>query len=169
MGDWPRLVNLRRCARGYVKDAGESTNTTVALYNNSLGAELLLVWQLTGDTINSTTTQMSYQQIPPMGTVFPTQAVVPGDAPPPGILSAGDQPNAFPFDTFCQAFNEGFYWPATFPFAVLLPAWSLALQPGGGGVGSVGANFFWEAILPQYFDRMYSHRFLELIIAQQGG
>jgi hypothetical protein len=169
MGDWPRLVNLRRCARCHAVDTGEANNTTIALTNDSLGADLVLVWQMASDTTGGGTLQVSYQQMPPMGTLIPVQSVVPGEGRPPGVVSSGDQPNAFtpdwqPLGQFGEA-----YWPATFPFAVLLPGWSLVFQPAGGGNGQFGVNIFWEGILEKYFDRFYTHAFLEVILATQGG
>lgn len=169
MSDPQRLVNLRRCARGNIVDAGEATNTTVALTNNSLGAELLMVWTIAQDADTPTELQLSYQQnlgLNPGGIV---QAVVPGDAPPPGILSSGDLPSAFPPDWTLRSAALTPWWYATFPFAVLLPYWSLVFQGYGGGAIGVGVNLFWEAILPQYFDRFYSHRFIDVILASQGG
>lgn len=162
MGDWPRLVNLRRCARGRIVDSGEMTNTTIALTNNSSAAELLLVWQFVADTTADDPAQFSYQQIAPMDTSGVVQSVVPGDALPPGLLTSGDQPTAFTPDFAPAAFPNNDYWPATFPFAVLPPGWSLVLQPVGGGTGGISANFWWEAILSKYFDRMHSALCVEL-------
>jgi hypothetical protein len=169
MGDWPRLVNLRRCARGHIFDNGESTNTTVALTNDSTGAELILVWQMLFDNDSDGTPQLSYQQIKPMSTVGNVTPLVPGDAPPPGTLTGGDQATHYVVDGRAQS-AQAFYWPATFPFAVLLPGWSLAVQNDTGNLtGKLGMFFFWEAILPKYFDRMHTHYYLELALAQQGG
>ncbi len=162
MGDWPRLVNLRRCARGYVTNSGAATNTTVSLYNNSSSAELLLIWQINNDSTSQAQMQWSYQQLAPFTTTFTPAAIVPGDAPPPGIISTGDLATELPFDTLLEGFQQGQYWPATFPFAVLLPGWALVGQPQGGGTGQIGANFFWEAILSKYFDRMHSALCVEL-------
>jgi hypothetical protein len=162
VGDWPRLVNLRRCARGRIADAGEDTNTTIALTNNSAAAELLLVWQFTPDATDAAAAQFSYQQIQPMANSGVVQSVVPGDALPPGLLTSGDQPTVFTPDFAPAGFGIDAYWPATFPFAVLLPGWSLVLQTVGGGGGALAVNFWWEAILSQYFDRMHSALCVEL-------
>jgi hypothetical protein len=162
VGDWPRLVNLRRCARGRIVDSGEDTNTTIALTNNSAAAELLLVWQFAEDETDNNGGQFSYQQIQPMGSVGVVQSVVPGDAVPPGILTSGDQATLFTPDFAPVPLENGNYWPATFPFAVLLPGWSLVVQPVGGGTGGLGISFWWEAILSKYFDRMHSALCVEL-------
>jgi hypothetical protein len=150
-------------------DTGEANNTTIALTNDSLGADLVLVWQMAVDSVINSSLQVSYQQMPPMGTLIPVQPVVPGEGRPPGVVSSGDQPNAFTPDW--QPANQWLesFWPATFPFAVLLPGWSLVFQVIGGGTGGVGVNIFWEGILEKYFDRFYTHAFLEVILATQGG
>ncbi len=162
MGDWPRLVNLRRCARGYIADSGEANNTTLALTNNSAAAELLLVWQVLPGANFGSPAQVSYQQriagLSPAGNM---EAIVPGDALPPGILQSGDQPTNFPGVTWDPAAQ--LYWPATFPFAVLLPGWSLVLQSAATAPTSgLDVNIFWEAILSEYFDRMHSALCVEL-------
>ncbi len=162
MGDWPRLVNLRRCARGLIYDSGEMTNTTIALFNNSAAAELLLVWQIGSAAGEVVTPQFSYQQglsLTPGGF---TESVVPGDALPPGVLSSGDQPSAFPASWSLNTVAPAYDWPATFPFAVLLPGWSLVAQPIDGGTDPIAISFWWEAILSEYFDRMHSALCVEL-------
>ncbi len=170
MGDWPRLVNLRRCARGYVPVSAGDGNTTIALTNNSLGPELILVWQIWEPTPNGGDVFTSYQQIDPMEVVFPAQPIVPGDAQPPGILSGYSQATAYTpdFDLGNAQFSSR--WPATFPFAVLQPGWSLCFQNAGGGEDSLGMALWWEAILSEYFDRVHTFRQLELdLILKQGG
>lgn len=161
-------MNLRRCARARILDAGESTNTTLALTNNSASSELILVWQLLTDGMDSGVFQCSYQQIAPFVTNGVVQAIVPGDAPPPGLLTSGDWPTVFPADWSPPNSADGTYWPATFPFAVLQPAWSLVMQVSGGGTAPLSANIFWEAILPKYFDRFYNHQLLEIELALKG-
>ncbi len=162
MGDWPRLVNLRRCARALIADGGEDTNTTLALTNTSAAAELLLVWQFSLPQVSEDSTALSYQQIPPFATQATTVPIVPGDAAPPGILSSGDSPIIYTPDWNPVSVSFPFLWPATFPFAVLLPGWSLVVQLAGGGTGEIQAAFWWEAILSKYFDRMHSALCVEL-------
>jgi hypothetical protein len=168
VGDWPRLVNLRRCARATAYDGGESTNTTVALTNNTASSELILVWQLYGIGAGFPLQTTYLQGVPPFSTVVPVAALVPGDAPPPGIVSQGDYPSILPADFVFGIGSLPTPWPATFPFAVLQPNWSLVIQSFGGGTGSVQAALFWEAILPKYFDRFYTHQLLEIELAPKG-
>ena len=168
MSDWPRLVNLRRCARGRITDAGEATNTTISLFNSTASSELILVWQMLPDTTVQEALGISYQQIPQMANLGVVQAIVPGDAPPPGLLTSGDQPAVFTPDWAPSALSASVYCPATFPLAVLQPAWSLVFQPIGGGTGALGVDLFWEAILPKYFDRFYTHQLLEIQLALKG-
>lgn len=164
MGDWPRLVNLRRCARAAISDTGEATNTTIGLFNNSLGPELILVWQMGVNEVTIGIPQTSYQQVQPFGTVVPTVSVVPGDAPPPGILSSGDSAVLYTPDYYPSIAAGAPGWPATFPFAVLQPGWSLITQIVGGGTGALSVCFFWEAILSKYFDRVHTMAQVELDI-----
>lgn len=169
MGDWPRLVNLRRCARGRIIDQGEDTNTTLSLYNDSLGPELILVWQVMQDVASLQALQFSYQKIGPYGTKGVVQPIVPGDARPPGILSAGDDATLYTPDFVSTSTLYGFPWPATFPFAVLQPGWAFIMQSFGNPTTGIGADLFWEGILSEYFDRVHTFRQLELdIIARQG-
>ena len=168
MSSWPRLVNLRRCARGQLNDAGESTNTTLSLFNNSASSELILLWQLSEAFPNGGSFQMSYQQARPYSTAGVVAAIVPGDAPPPGLLTQGDDPNVYTPDWAPAGMSQGFYWPATFPLAVLQPGWALVAQPVGGGTGAIGLVYFWEAIIPKLFDRFYTHQLLEIELALKG-
>ena len=169
MGDWPRLVNLRRCARGYIVDSGEATNTTIALTNNSLGPELILVWQIGFPSSGGNIPQVSYQRGLGLTTGGVVQPIVPGDAPPPGLLQSGDVATAFPFDWQWRNSTPLPLWPATFPFAVLQPGWSLAIQAGDAPTDGLNMVIFWEAILSKYFDRVHTMAQLELdLIAQSG-
>jgi hypothetical protein len=165
-GDWPRLVNLRRCARAAAFPPQNTDNDTIALYNNSAAAELLLVWNVNGASIEAAV-GTSYQQIGPLATQSTTVAVVPGDAPPPGILSTDDIVTLYPPDFYIGIPTAGFGWPATFPFAVLLPGWSLVFQLFGGGAYLGGISLWWEAILPKYFDRIHTPMMIDLAIQQQ--
>lgn len=169
MGNWPRLLNPRRCAFGRIVDAGESTNTTVALTNNSTGSENLLVWQLSNDVMTGAVSAFSYQQIAIMGTLGVVTAMIPGEAVPPGILSSGDQPAAFPVMWAPGAIAQGFPWPATFPMFVLLPGWSLVMQNIATAGGAVGVDIMWEAIKPELFDHIYMGPTLEEILESRNG
>src|SRR5271155_660462 len=95
MRPWTRQIDLRRCARGRIVDAGEATNTTIALFNNDASSQLILVWQFSADGAQVAQSQFSYQQIHPMANLGTVQALVPGDGPPPGLLTSGDQPTVF--------------------------------------------------------------------------
>jgi hypothetical protein len=166
-GDWPRLVNLRRCARAAIPAPGESNNDTIALFNNTASSELILVWGIGGGALTSSV-GCSYQQIGPLATTTFTAAVVPGDAPPPGILSTDDIATLYNPDFYFPGVTAPVDWPSTFPFAVLQPAWSLVFQILGGGSNGFGLALFWEAILPKYFDRFYTHALLEIELALKG-
>ncbi len=162
MGDWPRLVNLRRCVRGTIVDSGEDTNTTVALFNSSPAPELLLVWQYSDQSAEDQL-GFSYQQgmlgLAPGGTI---QQVMPTDGIPPGILVSGDQATAFNSDWLNPTIKVNSAWPATFPFAVLPPGWALVVQNPNNPTDSITISFYWEAILSEYFDRMHSALCVEL-------
>lgn len=151
-----RSLDLRRCARGHITNAGAATHTTAALTNNSNAAELILVWQVVYGLNFSGEEIFSYQQLPVMGTLGTSAPLVPGDAPPPGILSTGDQPAQFPFDWNMSFATFAQYWPATFPFAVIPPGWSLVVQESGTPTNSIDLNFFWEAIRAPEFERWYA-------------
>ena len=166
-GDWPRLVNLRRCGRAAIIPPSEHDNDTIALFNNTASSELILVWQANGASVGAAV-GASYEQIGPLATTTFTAAVVPGDAPPPGILSTDDITALYTPDWYIGLPTTGPGWPATFPFAVLQPQWSLVFQPVGGGVNMGGISLFWEAILPKYFDRFYTHQLLEIELALKG-
>lgn len=168
MGDWPRLVNLRRCARGAVPLATVSTNGTAVLYNNTASSELILIWQLQLLAVDNPPLGIAYVQGERPSTLVPVEAIVPGDAPPPGLLGYLDDATAYP-PTWLQYNNVNqTYWPATFPFAVLQPNWGLVMQNTGADTSVPSVNLFWEAILPKYFDRFYTHQLLEIELALKG-
>src|SRR5271163_3896820 len=144
MRQFIRQFDLRRCARGIISDQGEATNTTLALTNNSNASELILVHANAGDGLNQQPNFLAYRQgltLTPGGNIT---AIVPGDAPPPGVLSSGDLlepitpdwPN--PTLTFT---TPGFM---VFPYAVLLPGWALVFQQVANYNGPLGVSIFWE-------------------------
>jgi hypothetical protein len=169
VGDWPRLVNLRRAARAFIFDTGEATNTTITLFNQSLGPELLLVWQIGSLQGAQQNLSISHQQLQPLANVAKTQPIVPSDAPPPGILSSGDQPTFYTPDYVFQMNDAPIGWPATFPFAVIPPQWAMVIQYAFGGEASLGVTIWWEAILEKYFDRVHTYSQLELDLIVQSG
>lgn len=168
MGDWPRLVNLRRCARGAVVSTNTSTNGTAVLYNNTASSELILVWQLQLISVDTGPFGIAYVQGERPTTLSPVEAIVPGDAPPPGLLGYLDDPITYPPTWLWNDAANLPYWPATFPFAVLQPNWGLAMQNASTDTTVPSVNLFWEAILPKYFDRFYTHQLLEIELALKG-
>jgi hypothetical protein len=167
MSNWPRLVNPRRCARAVAIDTGEATNTTVALLNNSPAPDLLIVWQIYG-TQSGNALQTAYQQgLAPLANPYPIQPIVPDEAVPPGVVTSGDFANPIVPDQVLDIGGLSIYWPATFPFAVLKPGWSLVVQGFGGGMPGLTCSFFWEAIHPELFDHIYMGPTIEEILALQ--
>jgi hypothetical protein len=168
VGDWPRLVNLRRCARGSNPEFFTANNAKVALYNNSLGPELILVWQFQILAIDAPPAQFHYQQGQPSGTNFLVEPIVPGDAPPPGLLIGYDDPAVIPGSWQEDNTSGQPQWPATFPFAVLQPGWSLVVENVAVDAQGPIIQYFWEAILSKYFDRVHTNAQLEIDIIADG-
>ena len=168
MGDWPRLVNLRRCARGAVPTATVTTNGTAVLYNNTASSELILVWQLTTIGVDDPPLFISYVQGERPTTLATVEAIVPGDAPPPGLLGYLDDPTTYSPSFAMAVAQPAPYWPGTFPFAVLQPNWGLVMQNAATDAAVPSVSLFWEAILPKYFDRFYTHQLLEIELALKG-
>lgn len=143
--------NLRRSARGRILDAGEATNTTAALTNNSLSPHILKVWKPQSNRAGGGALLCSYQRIDIFSTLGVVAPIVPGDPAPPGIISAGDLPAAFPADWIFTDGTNLVPWPATFPFAVLLPGWSLVVQNMTTPTDPIDISFWWEWCYPEDF------------------
>ena len=169
MGDWPRLVNLRRCARGAVPTATVTTNGTAVLYNNTASSRAdsrMAADDNRGRRRPAVSSPMF--KVSDRTTLVPCEAIVPGDAPPPGLLGYLDDPTTYSPSFAMAVVQSAPYWPATFPFAVLQPNWGLVMQNAATDATVPSVSLFWEAILPKYFDRFYTHQLLEIELALKG-
>jgi hypothetical protein len=138
-------VNPRRCARGTVPEFTPTNLGTVALFNNSSGAELLLVLAVALES----TAQPLYigftQQ--KLGTVQTTAGpLMSGEAMPPGQVTKLDTASALIGDVWT---NSNIVLTSTLnsplPWAVLQPQWSFFIQDTGTG-DPMGASFIWQAV-----------------------
>jgi hypothetical protein len=121
-----------------------------------------------GDGVHDEPLSMAYQQGVTLTPGGVTAAIVPGDAPPPGVLSAGDQANPIDGDFAFIGQVGGYPGFYVYPMAVLQPNWALVFQGAPANTGALGLCLFWEAILPKYFDRFYTHQLLEIELALKG-
>jgi hypothetical protein len=52
---------------------------------------------------------------------------------------------------------------------VLPPGWALVCQPlNAATTGALDVSFFWEAMHPRVYERIYSHAFVELELNPHG-
>ena len=149
-------INLRRIGRVYLETATHAPNTTVRFSNTSNAPELLIVWDIIPGAETANPMWVALSQSAPFATTVTPQNLFPTDPGLPGVLSHGSLAAAIvPIWSvpagggFAPGFNR--IWP----FAVLPPGWSVDVQNDGAGGVAIGAAFFFEAILTDYFDLLY--------------
>jgi hypothetical protein len=143
--------------RGRGEVSGAAHFATVSLYNNSTGAQVLVVRDLHVDSNGE-----------PIGTGYVSGTIgthtgleaslLVGDAIKPGLVYTLDDTTLLSYDwgsTNGTAVDA--WWPHDFPFAVIQPGWSLFVQCNNRGATPADyiVSFAWEAITSDELDFLY--------------
>jgi hypothetical protein len=142
----------RQAARGVKSTGTPVNNSTVCLFNNTLGAQYLVVRDLTVNGNVSDLVAASYllgqigagpgkvsQLIPSMGVQV-------------GIITSIDTATVYPPDYDIALSSTGTWeWEHDFPFAILEPGWSLIFQDTTVAHG-LQVSAIWESINPDELD-----------------
>jgi hypothetical protein len=139
-------IAWRRCSRGGGPRFTPVHFGTIALYNDTQGAELLVVWVMFCSStatalINGGTIQGSLG-----GTVGVKTPLVIGSVGMAGQVTQIDSPAAM-VDDFSLFFGPGILAPLApiLPWAVLQPGWSFWLQDSLAG-DAFNGFFIWESV-----------------------
>lgn len=142
----------RQAARGQGFISGPTNYGTVALWNSSTAAQIMVVRALRVLTSSQDTPSVCYLQGSIGGTAGVVQPLVPGDAAPPGkITSLDDATQITPDWWFSLPSSGDDWWPHNFPFAILLPNWSLVVQ-ANSKAENCRVSFLWESITEDQLD-----------------
>ena len=147
-----RSFRPRQAARG-MKALSTVTNfATFFLNNNTTGAQLLVVRDLTINGQAAGNVAASYV-LGPLGTgPGKVQQMVPSNPVQVGVLTSADQTTNYPGDYLAALSSTGVWeWEHDFPFAVLEPNWTLVLMSLSlGQAASVAA--VWETVYEDQLD-----------------
>ena len=126
-----------------------TNNATLGLFNNSQGAELLIVWVAYPalNIINSCGFGLFQGSIG--GTVIRPQALYTTGAPTAGIVTKLDTATNY---SLYQFWDLGMSPPTAMhvnlPWAILDPGWSFIIQDQKAG-DTFGANVVWQSVFPE--------------------
>jgi len=147
---WLKLYP-RRASRGAVSSATNGNTAECSLYNNSTGAQILVVRSIL-QPIAATSVGLYYHQ-GPLGSLSGTIAPMIPDMPAhPGLLYQYNNPAPGTPDFYLP--NPGGYptWDHDFPIAMLPPNWSLVVSGPGS---SAPVSFLWDWLYAQELDAWF--------------
>lgn len=127
-----------------MKGAGTGTGAnfpTVALFNNSTGANYLVVRENFTIATTAFVLQGGYVQGRLSGTNFPAQPLVPTEKLQAGLVDFSNQAAALAEISLYG--NSA--WFHDFPLAIIPPGWSWAWQSASAG-DTIKVSFQWEAV-----------------------
>jgi hypothetical protein len=144
----------RQAAWGFAQISAPTNFGTVSLYNNSGGAQYLVLRDWRAINISNNRVSMFYA-VGAQGSSFMSgQSFMPDQPQLPGVcydLDAGSATStAFKFDQNVQQA----WWPHDFPLAILPPGWSICFQNQSNAT-FMGGSFMWEAIFADELDFMW--------------
>jgi len=138
-------LDYSRCMMGGFDGFTPTNNATLVLYNNSTGAQKLLVWFAHMQLQNINTCGYGVFQGNPGGTVQPVTPLWTRAAPVAGTVAKLDTATNFQLSLY---FRLGIATYAvlnpTLPWAILEPGWSFIIQDQKAG-DIFGANVIWQA------------------------
>lgn len=142
----------REAVRGFGNQSSNTNNANVSLYNNSTGAQLLVVRGYRVSASAALSVDSAMVQGNPGGTLGNRQELMPNQATNPGVILINDFSAALT-GTWRVIVPSGddTYWPHNFPFALIPPGWALQFQGIGTGT-SMRVDFLWEAITIDQLD-----------------
>ena len=144
MSQWLPKMRPQRCMRGGVLPFTPTNLGTVSLYNNSTGAEVLVIWYV---NTNSSDTVLQAGIIQgKQGTAQTTVApLITGNPIFAGQVCKLDTTTVMPFDQcFQYGQNPSASINADLPWAILQPGWSFVVQDTGDA-DEMCCSFVWQA------------------------
>lgn len=137
----------RQAMLGSYLSTAPTHTATISLFNNSTGAQYLVVRDLFIPTVSAAPAFVSQQQGQIGTTAGLQQPVVSSNAALPGLVF---------FNDTTTVYNSAWLWSNgsfshEFPLAVLLPGWSFVVQ-ARTGAQALAVGFIWEAIFADELD-----------------
>jgi hypothetical protein len=144
----------RQANRGVISLAGPTNSATLSLFNNSTGAHLLVVraWSVAPTTAMQVL--IASQRGPQGSAGGVVTPIVAGEAAQAGALYSLDTATALTPDWIAPVQTNWATWAQDFPFAIVMPGWSLSFQDSTAAE-TMYLAIFWEAILPDELDFMW--------------
>lgn len=150
-----RLFRPRQGVRGRAITGTPVNLATVGLFNNNRGRSYLIVRDISisgtaGDTIGT-----SFQPGQIGSTAGLTAPMVCNEATEPGLVNSIDTATVYPGDYEFGLNAQGvFWWQHDFPYAVIIPNYSLVFQDGTAA-HAMTISLIWEVIEADQLDYFY--------------
>lgn len=149
--------NPYRCMRGGADPTANNNFAIAELYNNSTGADLLLVWFIShGHGGNAPPIAVGTEQGHTATTLGTATPLVSGWTPQAGLIYYDNTATAVPADYWLSDNSTPTpLYGVGMPLSVLQPGWSFFIRTMGSSTVDVPLGFIWQAVHPE--DLLYRH------------
>lgn len=140
----------RQAARGGVAGGSTTNFGTIALFHNGAANTIIVLrdFQFLVQGTTATGMGVAYQQKRLTGTPGTVQSMSPDGGTPAGLVDFSDQANALTWDWQINqvgSFTFLLQWFHEYPFALLLPGWSVCFQ-NTVKAKTISGSFVWEIV-----------------------
>jgi hypothetical protein len=151
--------NPYRCMRGQADPSGAPGRALVELYNNSTGADLLLLWNVViGNGGNPPGARAGIEQGHTATNAETVGSLMSGEAIKPGLLFSATNPAQLTADYMLNDGGGGTYlFGFPVPIAVLQPGFSFFMQVNGSSGNDIPVGFVWQAVHPEDLQGRHCH------------
>jgi len=169
MFKYTHLRPRRRAFTGTVINAVTSQYSTFQLFNNSSYAEYVAIWSFALTSNLAGQLSIGYSQTNLGLTAVTIYPFLAGEAPPPGLPTAGTSLTTLPqnYNIYVPA-NTPYEWPHNYPFCLLPANWGFYVQLVGTNT-AIRVSCIWEAIKPEQLDEGYWLETNAVLLANQPG
>jgi hypothetical protein len=148
--------HARRMMRAAGVQGNATNRATFGLFHDGTGSRVIVVRDFNFSANTSVLWNLSVQQLDLAGTALTKNPLVVGDAPSIGKPTYLDTATVYAPDYVVALLaNTQGYWNHDFPFAVLLPGWSLIIQSNTNATGAPRLGFIWEAVDAEELDILF--------------
>lgn len=150
-----RNFRPRQGVRGRATTGVPTNLATVGLFNNNRGRSVLVVRDISIAGNANDTVGASFQAGQIGSTAGQQSPVVANEAIEPGLMNSIDTPTVYSGDyAFALTAQGVFWWQHDYPFAVVIPNWSLTFQDTTAA-HAMTISLIWEAIEIDQLDYFY--------------
>lgn len=149
------LFRPRQGVRGRSITGTPTNLATVGLWNNNRGRSYLVVRDVTIAGTANDTVGTSFQPGQVGSTAGLVAPMVANEAVEPGLMNSVDTATVYPGDyAFALSSTGVFWWQHDFPFAVIIPNYTLVFQDSTAAHGMT-VSLIWEVIEADQLDYFY--------------